>query len=112
MSDFQEAERLRVYVGERDRHGNKLVFEAIVEAARRDGLAGCTVLRGSEGYGLRKTVHASSLLSLAEELPVIIEIVDEPAKIEALLSTVRQLAAGGVATLESVRLLDLNPRPS
>ncbi|HSG05761.1 MAG TPA: DUF190 domain-containing protein, partial [Nitrospiria bacterium] len=80
-----ESELLRIFIGESDRHGSRPLHEAIVEAARKRGLAGATVLRGILGYGANSRIHTSKILRLSEDLPVVIEIVDQADKIEAFL---------------------------
>ena len=47
----EEAELLRIFLGESDRHNGRPLYEEIVMEARRRGLAGATVLRGIMGFG-------------------------------------------------------------
>ena len=99
------AHRLRIYCGEDDRHGRMPLHEALVRAAFDAGLSGATVLRGSMGYGAHHHIHTARVLRLAEELPVIVEIVDAREAIEAFMPTVRALTPRGLVTLESVEIL-------
>lgn len=46
-----KAQRLRIFVGDSDRHGCRPLYEVIVEMAREHGMAGATVLRGVLGMG-------------------------------------------------------------
>ncbi|HEY6053260.1 MAG TPA: DUF190 domain-containing protein, partial [Gaiellaceae bacterium] len=80
-----EGKLLRIFVGESDRHEGKPLYQAIVERVRREGLAGATVIRGVEGFGADSRIHTSRILRLSEDLPVLIEIVDTPEKIDAIL---------------------------
>jgi PII-like signaling protein len=101
----EEAELLRVYVGDSDRYHHKPLYEAIVEAARERHLAGATVLRGYLGYGAHSRIHTAKILRLSEDLPVVVEIVDEPAKIEAFLPVLDAMMAEGMVTVEPLRVL-------
>jgi len=76
---------VRIFIGESDRWDGASLYEAIVQRAREKGLAGATVLRGVEGFGAHNLIHTARIMRLAEDLPIIIEIVDQKEKIEAFL---------------------------
>jgi uncharacterized protein len=104
-----EAELLRVFVGEADRHGGRPLYEVIVEEARRRGLAGATVLRGTLGFGAHSRIHTAKILRLSEDLPMVIEVVDAPERIAAFLPVLDGLLGGGLVTLERVRVIHYRP---
>lgn len=101
----EEAELLRIFVGEDDRHGGRPLYEAIVHAARARGLAGATVLRGTLGFGAHSRIHTAKVLRLSEDLPMVIEIVDRPDRIAAFLPELDSLMDEGLVTLEKVRVI-------
>ena len=96
---------LRVFTGESDRFEHKPLYEAIVQKTRELGLAGATVLRGSEGFGAHSVVHKASLLEMSTDLPVIIEIVDAEEKIKLLLPHLETMVQEGMITMEHVVVL-------
>ena len=100
-----DGQLLRIFIGESDRWHGKPLYEAIVERARAEGLAGATVFRGLEGFGAHSRLHTTRLLRLSEDLPVLIELVDEAAKIEAFLPGLDEMVAEGMVTLEKVRVI-------
>lgn len=100
-----EALMLRIFIGEGDKIDGKPLYEAIVHQARRSGLAGATVLRGILGFGANSRIHTSKILRLSEDLPLVVEIVDETEKIEAFLPYLDQVIKEGLVTLERVRVL-------
>jgi uncharacterized protein len=100
-----EGKLLRIFVGESDRHGAKPLYQAIVERARADGLAGATVIRGIEGFGADSRVHTSRILRLSEDLPVLIEIVDTAEKIDAILPVLDEMVTEGMVTVERVQVI-------
>ena len=100
-----EGDLLRIFIGESDRHEGRPLFEAIVQLARKRGLAGATVLRGLEGYGAHSRVHTAKLLRLSEDLPIVIELVDRPERIEAFLPDLDAMVTEGMITLEKVRII-------
>lgn len=102
----REARLLRVFLGEDDRVHGRPASEAVVEAARRAGLAGATVFRGSLGYGADSTVHRAEPFRLSSDLPLVVEIVDDADRIDAFLPALEGLLlGGGLITLEAVRVL-------
>ncbi|MEX0684192.1 MAG: DUF190 domain-containing protein [Dehalococcoidia bacterium] len=105
MERDTEALLLRIFVGESDHWHGKPLHLALIEKAREAGLAGATVIRGIEGFGAKSVIHTARLLEMSSDLPIVIEIVDTPEKIEAFLTTVGDMVAEGLATLEKVRIL-------
>ena len=100
-----EAELLRIFVGENDKHRSKPLYEAIVEEARQRGLAGATVLRGTMGFGAHSRIHTAKILRLSQDLPMVIEIVDKPERIADFLPQLDEMMGQGLVTLEKVRVI-------
>jgi len=97
--------RLTIFCGESDRYGHRSLATAIVERARDEGLAGSTVLRGIEGFGASSHLHTTRILSLSDDLPVVIQIVDDPHRIQAFLPVIDDMLGDGLVTLEDVDVL-------
>ena len=87
------------------RHGMSPLYEWIVEQAHHEGLQGATVLKGF--YGLRPdgSVLEERTWAISQQLPVIVEVVDESTRIEALLAKVEPVFHEGVITLERAHVL-------
>ncbi len=107
-----EAMLVRIYIGESDHWRHKPLYQELVQAARRQELAGATVLRGIEGFGASSRIHTSRLLSLSEDLPLVIEIVDTADKVEAFLAAVDELLTEGLVTMERVEVRAYRARPA
>ena len=108
----QAARRLRVYTGERQRwHGHSVVQE-IVQRARAHGMAGATVVHGVEGYGGHSKVHSLHPFSLSADLPVVVEVVDVPERIDDFLPQVLEVVDRGMVTVDQVRAVFLRRSPS
>ncbi|MGC2423508.1 MAG: DUF190 domain-containing protein [Nitrospirota bacterium] len=101
----EEAELLRIFIGESDRYAGKPLYEAIVEEARRQNLGGATVFRGLLGYGAHSRMHTAKLLRLSEDLPVVIEIVDSTEKIQTFLPDLDRMMDEGLVTVERAKVL-------
>ena len=96
---------VRIYIGEADHHDGKPLYQAIVEMLRTRGVAGATVLRGIEGFGANARLHTTRLLRLSEDLPVLIEVVDEEERLREVLPELDALVGDGLITLERVEVL-------
>lgn len=101
----QQAQLLRIFIGENDQHGGRPLYEAIVLLARERGLAGATVLRGPMGFGKSSRLHTAKILRLSEDLPFVIEIVDAEDKIREFLPALEPIIGSGLVTLEKVQVV-------
>lgn len=100
-----EGRLLRIFVGESDRWQGKPLYEALVLKAREHDLAGATVLRGLEGFGAHSRIHTTHVLRLSEDLPVIVEIIDRPERIDAFLPILDGMLDEGLISLERVQII-------
>jgi hypothetical protein len=111
-----QAVLLRVFIGESDKLGHLPLYEAIVKEARAAGLAGATVLKGVLGYGATARIRTTKILDLSADLSLVIEIVDEEAKVagfqQKLSGLFEQANCGGLVTLENVRVVHYVPGES
>lgn len=100
-----EGKLLRIFIGEADRWDGRPLHEAIVELARKEGLAGATAIKGFLGFGCKSHLHTAKILRLSEDLPVVIEIVDSEEKINRLLPKLDEMVPEGLITLEKVQVV-------
>lgn len=96
---------MRIHIGERDHVKGKPLYEAIVMLLRERHFAGATVTRAIMGFGATARLHTDKVLRLSVDLPLVIECVDEEAKIEAILPELDEMIGGGLITLEKVRVI-------
>jgi PII-like signaling protein len=97
--------RLTIFVGDCDQWRHKPLYTEIVHRAHQAGLAGASVLRGIEGYGASSRIHTTRLLSLAEDLPVAIIIVDAEDRIRAFLPQLDELITEGLVIIDPVNVI-------
>jgi PII-like signaling protein len=100
-----ESQLLRIFIGEADKFEGKPLYEAIVNLARQKGMAGATVLRGLMGFGADSRMHSAKILRLSEDLPMIVEIVDKPERIQDILPELDKMIKEGLVTLETVNVI-------
>ncbi|MET7337881.1 DUF190 domain-containing protein [Nonomuraea sp. NPDC005650] len=97
--------RLTVFVGDTDIWHHRPLYHEIVHRAHQAGLAGASVFRGMEGYGASNRVHTSRILSLSEDLPLAIIIVDAGDKIRAFLPQLDELVTEGLVIIDPVEVI-------
>ena len=96
---------MRIFIGESDSWQGKPLYEVIVMEARKMQLAGTTVVRGIMGFGANSRIHAAKVLRLSEDLPIVVEIVDEQDKIDAFLPFLDDVVREGLITKEKVNIV-------
>jgi PII-like signaling protein len=105
-----KATLMRVYVGEDDQWRGKKLYDAIVESLRANDIAGATVYRGICGYGAHRRFHKEKRMSLSSDLPIMLSVVDEDAKIRAYLPVLEQMEQEGLVVLSDVDVIKYTHR--
>jgi hypothetical protein len=98
-----QAERLTIYCTQADRHGNAALYEWLVSQALELDMGGATVTHAMLGFGQHRRLHYEHLLTLADDLPVVVQLIDEAVKIEAYLDHTAGALRGYTYIRESVR---------
>jgi uncharacterized protein len=101
----EDGKLLRIFIGEKDRWNGQPLYEAIVNLARKNNMAGATAIKGFMGFGLKSHMHTAKLLRLSEDLPIIIEIVDSEDKIGSFLPHLDEMVKEGLVTLEKANVI-------
>lgn len=103
--------RLTVLIGESDMWHHRPLYHEIVHRAHEAGLAGASVIRGIEGYGASSQIHTTRILSLSEDLPLAIVIVDTEEKVRAFLPVLDDLVSEGLVMVDPVEVIRHIGRP-
>ena len=100
----EEGYLLRIFIGESEKLEDKPLYEWIVMKAKKDGLAGATVLRGMMGFGPSSEIATTKILRLSADLPIVIELVDRREKLEEFLNEINGVIEEGLVTLEKAHI--------
>jgi PII-like signaling protein len=99
------ARRLTIFIGESDRWHHHSLMSEILQRAHQAGLAGASVLRGISGFGASGLLHTTHVLSLSDDLPLAILIVDAEERISAFLPELDELITEGLVIVDDVEVI-------
>jgi CBS domain-containing protein len=111
MNIVGRGRRVRIYTGETTQRGWQPLFLALLEFLRAEGAAGATVVRGVAGFGATSRLHTATLFRMSEDLPMVIDWVDAPERVERLLPHIREMVTEGLITVEDVQVAAYSHRP-
>jgi len=100
-----EALLARIYIGDTDTYEGRPLYDAIVRHLRERGIRGASVFKGIEGFGRSSRVHTARILALSQDLPILIEVVDEAARLRPVLDELEPMIGGGLVTIERVEVV-------
>lgn len=109
MEKGTKAKRMKIYISSTDKYERTPLYELVVFSARKAGLAGATVLKGIMGYGASSEIYSNKVWELTEKVPLVIEMVDEPEKIDTFFKTIKpyfeKSGKGHIITVEETTVL-------
>jgi len=112
MKEQSEARLLRIFIGETDKISHVPVYEKIVSEAKSLHLAGATVYKGIMGFGGSSIIHTRKIFELSDDLPLVIEIVDDEKKIDSFIPIIERIFeeanCGGLFTIEKATIVKYN----
>jgi uncharacterized protein len=101
---------LTIYIGESDKWRGKALHVALLETLRTQGMAGATVTRGLAGFGAHSVIRTANILVLSMDLPLIVQVIDTPEKIESVLKVIAPMVGEGLITLDDVEVVKYTHR--
>jgi len=113
MKTGDKAKRLRIYISSTDKFEHTPLYELIIFTARKNGIAGATVLKGIMGYGTSSEIYSNKLWEISEKLPLIVEIIDESHKVEAFIESINpffeKIGKGHIITVDETTVIMHKP---
>jgi uncharacterized protein len=105
MKVEMDAKQVTVFVNSTDQWHGRPLYAAIVQRCQERGIAGATVTRCVEGYGAGHHLHTVRLMELSENLPVRVDIIDVPERIDPLLEVLGEMIGEGLVVITKVHIL-------
>ena len=104
------AQKVTIYIGESDKWSRKPLYAAILELLKKEDCAGATVTRALAGFGAHSRIHTATLTDLSADLPLIIEWVDNPARVERVMPHLSEMVMEGLITVQQVEVVSYSHR--
>src|SRR5438876_10653984 len=111
MKIEDNAKLVTIYVNSTDQYHGRPLYAAILQLCQQQGIAGATVVRGVEGYGAGRQLHTTRLLELSEDLPVRVDLIDLPERVEPFLTVLEGMIGEGLVAVSNVHVLRYLPDP-
>ena len=112
MNSIGKKKILRLYIDSLDKFEHKPLWEVVLKKAKENNLAGATVFKGIAGMGPHSEIHTFSLLSMSEELPIIVEIIDNEEKILEFVKILDEIIEEGLVTLTDTEVIQYRHKES
>ncbi len=108
MEPSNVATKLTIFLREDDEVGHQPLFDVVLREAQEFGVRGATVWRGIEGFGVGGQVHSNRFPDANDDLPIVVELIDTPERIDSFLASLTVLTAASLVTKETVQLVELH----
>ena len=99
------AKKVSIYVGEDQQYHGHSIYAAILDFLFYRGVSGATITRGIAGFGADHHLHTTRLVELAENLPVKIEFIETPEKVEELLPKLGDMVGTGLIEIHDTTVI-------
>ncbi len=99
------AKKVTAYVGEDVRHRGEPLYLALLNFLFSHAVSGATVVKGVAGFGADHHMHTARILEISENLPIKIEFVETPEKVNQLLPELLEMVDEGLVAVEDTMIL-------
>jgi PII-like signaling protein len=94
------AKKVTIYVGEDHQYHGQSVYGAILDFLFYRGVSGANVVRGMAGFGADHHMHTTRILRLTENLPMKVEFIESPEKVDELLPKLHEMVGTGLIEIQ------------
>jgi hypothetical protein len=101
------AQKVSIYVSEGSTHGGVDRATALLDFLFRQKVAGATVLKGIAGFGAHHHLHSSSILAVSDHLPVKVEFIETPEKVQELLPQLMEMSGTGMIEVQETLVVKI-----
>jgi len=105
MLKKEKAKKLTIYLDETEQWHGRALYEALIEFLHSHQVAGVSLFRGFAGYGRSRVLHTPKILRLSENLPIKVEVIESPEKIERLLPEIAQIVGKGLIEVSDTEVI-------
>lgn len=88
---LRPAMKLTISIGGDERRAHHPLYQEVLRVLHREGISGATLTKGVMSYGVRRSIHSIMNEITMENLPIIIEVVDETSKVERVAVLIAEM---------------------
>jgi PII-like signaling protein len=110
MLQTGKAVKVSIYLSDGAKHHGVPVYTSLLDFLFHNGISGATVLKGVAGFGAAHRVHSAHILDISDQLPVKIEFIESPGKVEAVLEELQKRIDSGLIEVQETSVI-VPPRP-
>ena len=105
MLNAGPAKKVSIYVGQDHQYHGESVYAAILEFLFYHKVSGASVTRGIAGFGADHHMHTDRILVLTENLPMKVEFIETPEKVEELLPKLHEMVGTGLIEIQDTTIV-------
>lgn len=94
------AKKVTVYLNEDTRAAHGPLYQAVMEFLFHKGVSGATLIRPHSGFGSHHRIHSPDMEATMTQLPVRVEFIDAPEKVERLMPLLYDLVTDGLIEVQ------------
>lgn len=100
-----KAVKVTVYLSDGAKHKGVPVYTAVLDFLYRNGVSGATVMKGVAGFGTSHRMHAAHILELSDHLPIKIEFIESPEKVDSVLPELQDRCGCGLIEVQETTVI-------
>ena len=105
MLNAGPAKKVTIYVGQDHQYHDESVYSAILEFLFYHKVSGASVTKGVAGFGADHHIHTDRILVLTENLPMKVEFIETPEKVEELLPKLHEMVGTGLIEIQDTTIV-------
>ena len=101
------AKKVTIFINEDTQHHMTALHDSIMTFLMHKGVSGATATRAFSGFGSHQLLHTPKIEVLAQHLPIRIEFVETPEKVEEILPTLYEMVSDGLIEVQDTHVVKL-----
>jgi PII-like signaling protein len=101
------AKKVTIFINEDTQHHMAALHDSIMTFLMHKGVSGATATRAYSGFGAHQLLHTRKVEVLAQHLPIRIEFVDTPEKVDEVLPTLYEMVSDGLIEVQDTTVVKL-----
>jgi PII-like signaling protein len=99
------AKKVTIFINEDTQHHMQALHDSIMTFLLHKGVNGATATRAFSGFGSHQQLHTPKVEVLADHLPIRIEFVETPEKVDEVLPTLYDMVSDGLIEVQDTNVV-------